>query len=563
MEEKLVVISGGEIRYTVIAPKIRNASTTDVLQNFFEEVKKKTGVNLMTVMNDDGTEPADREIIIGSVSRTESKQIPLSYSGCFAQVTGEKIVVNAYSDTLLKKALTRLTIALTEDENGNWVIAKDFAYSYDDTGVTIAPPMYETQKGTLEGVIASGEGNYEISVKGTTEEEYRAYLAQMVKNGFTLYTENTIGNNLFGTYTASKNGSDTAVYTMYYPTTNTAKVIYGPKGYLPSLTAQAYPQNAVVTPTITQLGREQVYSGWNATAKRVDGAPGMGYVIQLADGSYILIDGGSADHTVTTLKKESGEWKEDETKTTQDAKNLYDFLVAHSPNGQKPVIAAWIITHAHGDHIGLPTQFLQTYKNDITLKMVIYNFPDYNSITLTDKSEGSLASCVSGFKAACNGLPAGARPTHFVAHSGQKIYFPGCEIEFLYTQEDYYPNQFESGNATSLVFRMTLEGASGNKTVFMVTGDADTNNSKEIAPRYKDELKCDILQLNHHGFNGACDGLYEYMNPDICLWACDPYRFDTDKRCLGTQKGYEFNAWIRENVDTHYTSETTVTIEIK
>ena len=174
-----------------------------------------------------------------------------------------------------------------------------------------------------------------------------------------------------------------------------------------------------------------------------------------------------------------------------------------------------------------------------------------------------MADGAARFRTALKSFPISERAAHWIFHTGQKIYFPGCEIEILYTQEDYYPNQFATGNHTSSVFRITMESADGNETVFMVMGDAEATNCAEIKNMYGDELKCDILQLTHHGFNGACNGIYEYMRPEICFWACDPYRYDTDGRCLGTKSGYEFNKWIRENVDIHYTSEYTTRIEIK
>ena len=80
------------------------------------------------------------------------------------------------------------------------------------------------------------------------------------------------------------------------------------------------------------------------------------------------------------------------------------------------------------------------------------------------------------------------------------------------------------------------------------------------------ELKADILQLSHHGFNGACLDLYKAIDPDICFWACDVTRFDTDGRCLGTINGYDFNKWLRDDsvkVRRHYHSSTTTTIELK
>ena len=83
---------------------------------------------------------------------------------------------------------------------------------------------------------------------------------------------------------------------------------------------------------------------------------------------------------------------------------------------------------------------------------------------------------------------------------------------------------------------------------------------------YKETLKCDILQVTHHGLNGGDTLMYSYVDPDICLWAIDQTRFETSDMCLGTKYGFEFNAWIRNDkikVRKHYAASTTTKLYIK
>ena len=564
--EQLVIISDGACQYKLIVPKSINPVETEVLQKFYEDFKEKTGVALRDVRYDETEPETERELLLGNVpgrKAAEDGYKTLSYSACSVGIVGEQVVVSAFADGLLERALTKLLSALTEDENGNWVLSADYSYEYDASGVKVPVPSYETAAGALEGVYSSGDDNFELSVKGTTQTEVTRYLGKMRDAGFTLYDSNTIEDNQFATYTAKKDGVETAAYTKYFKDDGIFQVVWGVRGYLPETQSIAYPTSPKTTPSITQLGREQVYNGWNATAKRVDGAPGMGYVIQLADGRYILIDSGPADKEITLLEKQGGEWGEGETRMTEDAKRLYDFLVANNPNGGKPVIAAWLITHAHSDHVGLANQFLQTYKNDIVVELAGYNFPDLYNVTITEGGGAAMASGAASFRTALNAFPAAQRAKQMVFHTGQRLYFPGCEIEILYTQEDYFPGVFATGNRSSAVFRVTMEAASGDKTVFMVMGDADGDLCPMLARRYGAELKCDILQLTHHGFNGGSSDAYQLMAPEICFWSCDPYRYETDTRCLGTKSGFEFNKWVRENVSTHYTSEVTTTILIQ
>jgi hypothetical protein len=67
---------------------------------------------------------------------------------------------------------------------------------------------------------------------------------------------------------------------------------------------------------------------------------GMVYAVRLADGSFIVVDGGMPAYG--------------------NADRLYNALKEYS-NDEKPVIAAWLITHGHEDHIGGLTTFVEKY----------------------------------------------------------------------------------------------------------------------------------------------------------------------------------------------------------
>ncbi|MBR6728059.1 MAG: hypothetical protein IKM08_07670 [Clostridia bacterium] len=63
------------------------------------------------------------------------------------------------------------------------------------------------------------------------------------------------------------------------------------------------------------------------------------------------------------------------------------------------------------------------------------------------------------------------------------------------------------------------------------------------------------VQPTHHGANGGSTDLNTVIDPDICLWTVDAWRFHTDGRMLGFQRGYEYN-WVLRNdefkVRQHY-----------
>ena len=86
-----------------------------------------------------------------------------------------------------------------------------------------------------------------------------------------------------------------------------------------------------------------------------------------------------------------------------------------------------------------------------------------------------------------------------------------------------------------------------------------------MADTYGAYLKSDLLQLSHHGANGACLDLYRLIDPAVCFWACSQRKFEGDERMLGIRPGHEFNAYIRDpavRVREHYHSGVTTVIPI-
>ena len=494
---------------------------------------------------------AGREIAIvsmGNCPLTKEVYAGLPLTGYDVRFEGETLTVRAYADLLLKRALGAILETVTEGES--WALAEDYASAAVDTRISAVLPEFKTDTGVLRGVYYCGDENFELCIGGATEAEYCAYVAALAAAGFDTYAENKIADCLFGTYTVA----DTVVFTMHYPKLNRTQIVYGPRGYLPSTEPAAMPTEPMQT-TFTQPGRLCVYYG-NVGAS-VNGAPGMSYVAQLADGSFIVIDGGPADGKVIPKIKKKGVWVDQPEVQTHDKEDLYTFLCEHAPNGEKPRIAAWFITHPHGDHMNLANCFLQDYAGKVDIELAAFNFPDFDSVFCKYERPIWHKGCAAPFRERMDTLY-GAK--QFVMHAGQKIFFPGCEIEVLYTQEDYYPCDFHWGNHLSCAFRMKF----ADKTV-MILGDCEKTNCQDIADAYGAELKSDVLQLTHHGFNGACFDINKLIDPDICLWACDGFRFECDARNLGTTDAYLFNRYLRDRSikkREHYYSDTTVTLEV-
>lgn len=498
------------------------------VQSFMTDVTEKTGCILgYSSINADDHVP---EIVVGTVSeRPESVAVynALRWSGRDIRIIGNKIYVNTRSEIYLEQLLRTLLNAMTKTEKG-WEIAMDFTYSKDAGKLDAELPMLETA-GSDAGVMPSGDGErYVATYKDVTEAEYNAYVAKLTAAGFVAFDEYSANGNHFGTYTKGR----TQVNLCFYSVRATFKILYGKTDTIPSLTKPETEE--LVTPTLTQLVRKSV------DESSPNGASGMGYVIQLSDGRYILIDGGSVDTN------------------NEDAGALLDYLVAHKPaSHEKPIIAAWIISHAHGDHILLPNQFLKDYHDKVVLEMTITNFPYFSKLQMKYENSEPLAGFISQFESYVSAyFP---RAKQITAHTGQRFWVGDAYLEFFYSHEDEYPTLPGWANETSLVFRMTL----GGKTC-MFLGDLD--QCAFMRDVWGSEVKSDILQVAHHGYNGGDLKLYQNIDPEICLWSSDEWRFLNDPRCLGTQSGYEFNKWLRDSSvreRKHYHNSVTTIISLK
>ena len=208
---------------------------------------------------------------------------------------------------------------------------------------------------------------------------------------------------------------------------------------------------------------------------------GMGYVICLKDGRFVIIDGG---HSYDS-----------------DAGLIFKTLTSHSGGG-KPVIAMWIVSHPHADHSGAFRRFAELYGKDVTLQALCVNgavaYTPYNG-----EKAYSAAPYAAYFE--------GARV--LTPQTGDMMTVGGVSFEFLYTFTDYYPSVPTCMNNTSLVLR----ASAGLSAIFL--GDIQTEAGAFLASMYGDHLKSDMVQFAHHGYrNGASAEVYTFVSADIGLW---------------------------------------------
>lgn len=506
--DALIIANQKQTGYKMVIDSSASKKVENIANAFAAKFASKSGASINITDSSDGVK--EKEILVNVSSRNEGETVYNKITapekkGYRIEAVGSKIVVAAGDETYLEMALDLLASAIRPCDNGAYGIEKDYVGLMDIANPVTSPTGHITTTYT-------GTGNRTVVANKATSGNYKSFVKELGKMGFKTYTTNKIGDVQFGTYYIDSQFGQVAAYTRYSPEDSCYKVTYGPLGYLPNLDAEAL-SSAKVMPSLTQV---MVTAGSEGNS-----APGMSMAVQCEDGSFIIFDGGNNSQS--------------------DKETLYNFLVENTPNGGKPIIAAWVITHAHGDHMGLANKFISEYKDNIDLRMAVYNFPDWDNISLSYEggTAGSKQTADYFINLVRSEFP---QANHWVAHTGEVMHFPGVEMEILFNSEEYAtgiglnPNgsvDFGSCNNTNVITRLTING-----TTVVLLGDSMETENKWMADNYGEAIKSDILQLAHHGSNGGELTLYQTVDPDICIWPVE------ERRMLTNMQGSIFNRYL-------------------
>lgn len=507
-----VICEEGSSPYTIVIPEKASVPMKLLAQKLQKDMLPFTTEPIAIVGENEASEhDKTKEILLYKTARPETKEVldTLGYTDYAIKMVGTKIVIASNSEAGMEEAVERF-VRYLDSFRPVALIGKPRAYMSDsfriDGFVIRFPdelPRYEG--GVLSGVNDAESSSYTVSIDGTNESEYRAYLALLEKNGYKKYTDNEISGNLFDIYT----GNDMNVYCQYAPCYGKVKISAEHKADLPGLEADNVWENKKVKPFFAMLEMVSV----------VDTC-GFGFVWRLSDGSFIVLDGGIPEYDA----------RYDNTQYDQ----LFDFLKKNSTT-EKIKVAAWLFSHAHNDHIGAFMYLAMKYSPYLDVERVVYNFPADN---VTGEAQ---AAYQNKFRKCCRMFGRDTKVIH--AHTGEKFFIRDAEIEMLYTLDDFYPNilwQANQGrqplpylkhhtyprdrfefNDTSFVFSIKLAGQK-----MMMMGDATFLCCDLLVDRYGHYLKSDFVQLAHHGSNGGTLQVYQYIAPDVVMFPVATVRFN-------------------------------------
>ena len=487
------IVVNGKAVFNIVRDDDADTASLVVSQarSVIDQIKSLTGATakLNTDWSKKGAEldSSTYEILVGVTDYPETRQVmeTLKYGEYAVRLVDNKIVVFGYTDSTMSQAVSYLNRVLkkatSEDGKSITIMAEDLEYFKSTNERMNALPVYE--EGTFISYYKAGNQVDEFIVGDTSPDEYRDYLKKLEEAGFACYTTHQITDNLFATYTNDK-------YTVtagYYDYEKSVRLLIEPIAPAVGLESENV-YTPVTTSQITMLGLEYKNDDGSYTSN------GLSVLIRLTDGRFVIVDGGfnrakHSEELMRHLKEQSAGY----------AKSMKDIT-----------IAAWIITHPHGDHDGLLIGKYSDFMG-ITVERVLVNFLSETEMVKADNWSLEYQDVLS----AAWTLDA----TIHQIHVGQVFWFADLKMEVLYTIESFGPRVCTGLNATSIILRMEF----GGETVYLSTGDATGDGMEICARMYDDYLQSDIIQVCHHGYDtwGNDFGTmkaYRIINAPTVLW---------------------------------------------
>lgn len=251
----------------------------------------------------------------------------------------------------------------------------------------------------------------------------------------------------------------------------------------------------------------------------------MGYLYKTPNGQIIAIDGGNPTDKDTVINAIKG-------------------LGGH--------VHHWYITHYHDDHVGAIIEALKT--PEITVDNIYYNFPPENILALYGDGDSPYVAKL------INAVPQNTKV--FTPKKGDVYNIDNLIVTVL--NDAYFGEISDWANNTSVCYKFDT-----GKTKILFTGDLAKKCNDYIKDEwFTNQVKdCQIVQMTHHGNNGATKEFYDAINFERCLWPTPLWLWNNDDG--HGKNSFKFTTlqtreWMRDrNVKKHYLSFEKKIIEIK
>lgn len=511
----------------------------DEAKNLIGEFSDVRGTGMKTIADKSAYQ---KEIIVGNADRTEMKDFTqgmdaLDYG---IGIKNGKLLVAGLGDAAMENAFRLFKDMLSDsvvkkEETRIFMIPADFACIFTDTEAAALTDFPRPEGLALSGSADVHDGSTEFYYegKGVSADAYKAYCGKLEAAGYTLHgQETTVEDSIYRTYVNTAKGTTLYVaYNAYKHAATQNVTLFKPAIRIVSaytstvnlfdaeMLAPNY-ANKIQESSVSTIKLYESNSAWYGNL----------YVIALQDGSFVLLDGGRS--------------------TTNARDEIYKVLLAYymdSHNGSFPTandpirIAAWVVSHGHGDHTGNIASFINQYcagygtrdvsisgitkhKTYVTVDRLIANFisdeEHYNDRDGNVALRNNYAEYSTRIKDA-PGKEAGFK--YYKVHSGQRFWLSNVEFEVMHTHEDLFPQKLHIYNDASTVIRTHIYHTNngqptGGKSAVLWLGDAQDDASKSMRATYGSALQTEMVQYAHHGFTGCEWKLYQLVAPKLIWW---------------------------------------------
>ena len=562
---------------------------TYVYEYFLARISKLSGLPVSSFISVDDTVTTYKngyEVLFATVDREESRAFrdTLDANQYGFRIVGNKIVLAAHIDAALEPLVAKFLEFCTD------VIAYNGG---------VLPQGYEevyTLSGTVNGTILGSftvpawklnfsrpantsleiaENNHNDAIQlvytgeGASVAGFLAYCAQLEAEGFVLITnakyDNVGGtNNYFRLY--KHTAKQTALYVafdafsyqegyadryasekvqfgdfIHYSTVNSGQPAtqYPMRTYKQcirivssSVTNAYFPDAKLLTPQTYK----KVCSSSLTTIRYVGSSVGMGYVLRLEDGRFVIIDGGN--YITANCDRDV---------LYNALRELHKDAYGSYPTESNPIhIAAWLVTHSHGDHYSNLNAFLKYYAPTGLVKMdyLVGNFPHISTFYPVGGDSVWMGNNITTLQK--HFTDAGKSAFKFVkAHTGMKLNFANLQMEVLMTTEDHAPFRITNSNDTNTVTKWTIRSTTAaantsvtpsmlntaGDTTWTVLGDSCIYASRWLCAMWGGTynastdlydnayMAADMVQLAHHGNIGCEVALYKTVKAEVVWFA--------------------------------------------
>ena len=312
-----------------------------------------------------------------------------------------------------------------------------------------------------------GGDNELLWVRNSTKEESESYLKLLEKQGYVKHSDNGEDGIEGYVYTSNFQKGDLLVAVSYYPRIKETSIELCAEDVFSDhlIYNDSYVEDNIPGFS-TKFIMPELYSAGNS------------FVIQLKNGHFIVNDGG----------------------TLENIFYLFDLLDSLSPNGQKPVIDAWIVSHSHSDHMDVLRAL--TKRPELAERVAVegvYFTPACDAANEERRGTVAMMAYTMSVKTArLTRRDSYGEPTAmYRMREGERYYFSDITMDVLFALDILNYKEWKTSNAQSTILMYTID-----EQKVLIPADADYECQKKMLEIFDDAyFDLAVYQLPHHGGN--------------------------------------------------------------